>query len=170
MALFQILARDGGAPFLHEVVMEEIRGEIVEFQERFLLVAPGFARALFILQFDARPLREPADSGDEIEVLVFHHEGEHVAARAATEAVPDLLLRVDIEARRLFLVEWAEGAEVCPRTLEREIRADHLDNVVVLANLLKNGFGNNARHGLVGKRFVIGFYLATAAQQPTTIS
>ena len=119
-------------------MVEEIRGEFMEFQKLFLEIAPWFVGLFFVFEFDAGALGQTADGIDELKVLVFHHEGEDVAARAASETVPDLLLGIDVEAGRLLFVERAEGAEVRTGPFEREIRTDHLDNIVVLANLLEN--------------------------------
>jgi hypothetical protein len=60
-------------------------------------------------------------------------------------------------------VERAEGTEVRARSFEWEIRADHLDNIVVLANLLKDRFRYEAGHGLIEKRVRDRFLSATAA-------
>ena len=47
-----------------------------------------------------------------------------------------LPLWINVKRRRFFLVEWTERLEISAGPLHREIRADHLDDVVGGRDLL----------------------------------
>src|SRR5581483_1603903 len=65
-----------------------------------------------------------------------HHEVEDTAARVASEAMKESTLGVYRERRSFLLVEWAEADVVAPGALEADVRADNLDDIGALANLL----------------------------------
>ena len=64
-------------------------------------------RSVLVLDCDAEAIGEPFDGLGEVELLGLTHERDRVAACAAAEAVVELVLRVDGEARRPLLVEGA---------------------------------------------------------------
>ena len=72
----------------------------------------------------------------KIDVLVFHHEAENTAARAAAKTMKCLPGRAYDERRCFLLMERAKSLEISSPALEREIRADHFDDVVCRRDLL----------------------------------
>ena len=64
-------------------------------------------RRLLVLDLDVEPVREPLDRAREVQLLGLAHERDHVAFRAAAEAVVELLHRIHGEARSALLVEGA---------------------------------------------------------------
>jgi hypothetical protein len=90
------------------------------------------------LNFDpnARALGQFPDCSGEFEVLVIHHEPEHGAPGAAAETLKYLAGGVDRKGGAPFLVEGAESFVGRARTFEREIRTNHLHDVVRGGNLL----------------------------------
>ena len=98
---------------------------------------PSFVRAPFL--FDNRDTRagpELADGRWKIGMLVLHHEPENAAAHATTKTMKRLPLRIYMERRGLLLVKRAKRLEICARALQREIRTNHLNDVVGCGNLL----------------------------------
>ena len=95
-------------------------------------VVAGLARlrdALLRLELDPGFFRESAQRLDERLALDPHHEIEHRAARAAPEAFEELLLRVDVERRRLLVVERAAGLQVAACPLELDVPGDDRHDV-----------------------------------------
>ena len=86
---------------------------------------------------DAAALGEETDGVDEGHAVRHHQELEDVAVRAAAEAVEGAAGGGDDEGGRLLLVEGAAGLEVGRGALERDARADELDDVRPSANLLQ---------------------------------
>ena len=85
-----------------QVALEE-RRRLVEHGVEALALATrvvGLRRALLVLERDPEPLGEPLDRADEVEALRLAHEGDDVAALAAAEAVVEVQVGVDGEARR----------------------------------------------------------------------
>jgi len=82
-------------------------------------------------------------------MLVIHHEPKNAAAHPAAETVERLPLRTDMERRRFLLMKWAERPEIRARAFNREIRPDHVDDVVRGGDLL-DGLRWNC-HGPNGK-------------------
>ena len=95
---------------------------------------------------NAGALGQPAHGCEEVQAFVLHHKLEDIAAGAAAEAMPDLLGRVDIEARRLLFVKRAQRPEVRARPFQGKVRADDFHHVVGVADLLQDLFGNSWRH------------------------
>ena len=67
------------------------------------------------LQRHAVALGQRLQRRAEVQPLRLHHELEDVAARAAAEAVVELLDRVDAERRRALLVERAQPLQARAR-------------------------------------------------------
>ena len=82
-------------------------------------------------------------------MFVIHHEPENAPAHAAAETMKRLPLRTDVERGRFLLVKRAERFEVRARAFEREIRPDHVDDIVRGGDLL-DGLRWNC-HGPNGK-------------------
>ena len=72
----------------------------------------------------------------KIEMFIFHHEPENASADPAAKAMKRLPLWINVKRRRFFLVEWTERLEISAGPFHREIRADHLDDVVGGCDLL----------------------------------
>jgi hypothetical protein len=66
---------------------------------------------------------------DEAHPAVLGQELDRIAARAAAEAVIELLARADREARRFLGMERAQPAEVRAAFLQLHVAADDLDDV-----------------------------------------
>ena len=52
-------------------------------------------------------------------------------------------LGIDVKGRRLFAMERAEGAEAGPHFLERDVRADDIDDVIRRRHALDGLLGNH---------------------------
>ena len=126
-----------------------VGGGALEQREQPLarLPALGLARILGLaLELDVRALGEPLERRAEVEPLRLHGEREHVAARAAAEAVVELLDGIDAERRRPLLVERAQaGQPPLAGGLELGAGADELDEVDGVADALARVAGV-ARH------------------------
>src|SRR5205823_9350318 len=78
-------------------------------------------------------------------------EGEDIPRAFAAEAVPRLHLRVDLEARAVLLVEWAQAPEVLVPSGQANVLLDDLDQVDlgldlgegVIGRLLKGSPGSH---------------------------
>ena len=68
----------------------------------------------------------------KVALVHLHHELENVAARAAAEAVIDLLDRMHRERRRLFGMKGAQAGEILPVLFQAHVFADHADDVRLL--------------------------------------
>ncbi len=64
-----------------------------------------------------------------------HHEVEHRAAHAASEAMKKSALGIDRKRRRLLIVERAEADEVAAGAPQAHVRADNLDDIGARAHL-----------------------------------
>jgi hypothetical protein len=99
-----------GAAELLEVVLG---GQPVRLDQPGALggLAAGCRRALLVAQLDAVAAGQPLDGLLEVQVLGVAHEADDVAGLAAAEAhvVPER--RVDVERRRLLVVEGAQALQ-----------------------------------------------------------
>ena len=75
---------------------------------------------------------------------MLDQERERVAALAAAEAVEDPAVGIDLERRRLLVVEGTEALEAAAGLLERDVPADELDEVGAIADRLERLFGDPA--------------------------
>ena len=137
-ASLQIVARDLARGLVGERGLPALRDLLVNLEQRFLkkavLLLP---RVFFKLQRQVRPFGQPPHGFGEGDVFVFLDEREHVAALVTAEAMKDLSMRIDVEARRFLFVKRAEGDEVCAGAFEREIRANDIDDVAGGADLFE---------------------------------
>ena len=88
-----------------------VGGRALEQCEQPLALGPalGVARVLGVaLELDPGALGERLERGGEVQPLRLHRELEDVTARAAAEAVVELLDRIDAERRRALVVERAQ--------------------------------------------------------------
>ena len=144
-ALLEILPRLFSARRFQECAVKEQRNLLVNLQQGILGRTAAFVRVR-PLQPDAGALGEHPRRRGKIHVLVLHHELEHVAARAAAEAVINLSLGVDVERGRLFLMERAKRLVRGTAALELEVCADDLDDVVRASDVFENVLGNDLGH------------------------
>ena len=115
-----------------EVPLEEDRRLLEQREEP--LASPArlvrLRRDLLVLERDAEPLREPLDRADEVEPFGLADEGDDVAALAAAEAVVEVEIGVDGEARGALLVERAATRVARSRSPSGATSAAHdLDDV-----------------------------------------
>ncbi len=127
--------------------MPSLRQLLVNFIQRVFEAARFFRfRILLKLQHDAGPLGQSFHGLHEINVLIFLNELEHVTPGVATEAVINLPLRIDIEARSFLLVKRTQRHVIAAGALQGKVIADHIDNVAGRANLLDRGLRNAPGH------------------------
>ena len=86
---------------------------------------------------DAAFFRHGANRLRKRDLVHLHHELEHVAARAAPEAVINLLHRMHRERRRFFGMEWTQPREILPGLFQAHIFAHHANNVRLLLDALR---------------------------------
>ncbi len=117
---------------LPEVALEEGRRLIENGEEALTALARlvGLRRGLLVLERDPEPLRQPLDRSDEVESLGLADEGDDVAALAAAEAVIQVEVGVDREARRALFVKRAPAHVPRARALaQRRAQPHDLDDV-----------------------------------------
>ncbi len=107
------------------------------------------ASAVLARHLDAGDRRERFDRRDEVEPIVFHQKRQRSAGRTAAEAVIELLLRIDAERRRLFVVKRAQRLKVATGFAQRHARIDHVDDVDPRQQIIDEGLGNPAGHAAV---------------------
>jgi hypothetical protein len=147
-ALGQVGARRSRLGRLPQHAHEVRGGALEQRQQPLALAAPlGLARVLGLtLELDARPLGQQLERTREVKPLGLHREAEDIAARAAAEAVVELLDRLDAERRRALVMERAQaGHAVRPSRLELCPRAHELDEIDRVADPLAR-FVGVARH------------------------
>ena len=126
-------------------LLEEIRG----LRERVIERArAATAPATLASRGTSRPTRAASSSTavDEIQPVVFHQESERRAVGAAAEAVIEALVRADGEGGRLLAVKRAAGLVLAARLLELDARADDLDDVRSLHQLVDEVLWNARSH------------------------
>ncbi len=74
-------------------------------------------------QREARHVGEPLDGLGERQAVGLHHEADDVAVLARGEVVVKTLLVVDVEGRRLFLLERRQPLPLPPRLLQLDALA-----------------------------------------------
>jgi hypothetical protein len=62
-------------------------------------------------------------------VLMFGYKTENIAPASASEAVVELVFRVHLERRSLFMVEWAQPDMTVTRPAQMDRPAYHIDDV-----------------------------------------
>ncbi len=120
-------------------------GERVEAARSLLRPAELLGAEVALLDRHPGAGCELLDGVDEGQALELGEEAEAVAARATPEAVVDLLVRDDVEARRLLLVERAQPDVAVAALLELHAPLDEGDEVGPRANLVDQVPGD-ARH------------------------
>ena len=125
-----------------------VAGQRGYLQQRVLQRA-GLLSLGVTLEFQRNPsaLGEALDRFDKRKVLVFLNEGEYVAAFMAAEAMENLTMRIDDEARSFLFVKWAERYEIRSGSLEWQTCANDLDDIAGRADLFQSRSGEEAGHG-----------------------
>jgi hypothetical protein len=124
--------------------LEEARGGSVRGEERLpLRLGPArLGRQVVGGQRDAGAAGKRAGRLREAHPLAAHEEVEGGPAGSAAEAVEETPCLVHRERRGLLLVERAEPLPPRARLLERDLLADHLDDVRPLADLPQRLLGD----------------------------
>ncbi len=133
-----------------ELLGVELLGDLVGLDEP---PAGGAARAdrlvvaVLATQLDADLLGQALDGLGEGQPVDLHEEGDDVAALPAAEAVEELAGRVDVEGRRLLVVEGAQALQRSPAgALERDVLGHHVVDPRLLAHLGDVVVANPACH------------------------
>ena len=145
-AAMQVGTGRGGAGIAraHELQMVEILG-LLAGEHHALALGTRHAPATDLLDVDVGTVRQRAYRLGKLEMLGFHDVAEDVAAFAAAKAVPKLRVRVDLERRRLLVVERAAPPEQAPLLFEHDTLRDERHQVDRLADP-PYVFIANARH------------------------
>src|SRR5256885_8993048 len=109
--------------------------ELEQGAARFMLSIFVRSRA-FLDNWNADARRQFSHGRWKIEMLIFHHEPKDASADSAAKAMKRLALWINVKRRRFFLVKWTERLEISAGPFQRQIRADHLDDVVAGRDLL----------------------------------
>ena len=112
-----------------------------------LVLALGCARVL-ARHLEPHHLRERFDGVRKLEIVVGHEKADRGAVRAAAEAVIEALRRAHGERRRLLAVERAEAFVVAAGALQRDARADDLDDVGAAEQLVDEGLWDSPGHSV----------------------
>src|SRR5262249_49086595 len=127
----EVVARSRARLRLPQVALVEARCGIEE-REQALRSAPALVflrRPLLVLEPNVEAISEPFDRAREVELLRLADERDHVALRAAAEAVVELVSWIDREARRAFFVKWTSPRVTRAGLLQRRPRGDDRDDV-----------------------------------------
>ena len=81
----------------------------------------------------------------EAEMLELHEKCDRSTAHTTAEAMIELFGSAYCERGCFLVVKWAEADEVCAGALELEERADDVNDVACVANLLDRGLGNDGQ-------------------------
>ena len=106
-------------------------------------------RAALAGNLDAGDRRERLDRSHELQPVVLHQERQRRAGRATTEAVIELLFRIDAERRGLFVVKRTQRLKVAAGLAQRHARVDHVDDVDPRQQIVDERLGNPAGHAAV---------------------
>jgi hypothetical protein len=138
-AFGEVIARDLAAGIIGQHRLPALRDLLVDLEQlvleklRFLL-----SRALLEIERDFRPLRQTLHRFDKREIFVFANKRNDIAALVAAEAMENLPMRIDIEARGLFPMKRTERDKSAPGAFQRQNRADHVHDIARGANLLQS--------------------------------
>ena len=147
----EVLAHRRARVGVPQVPLEEHRRLLERLVETvaMLLGALRRRRGLLVLELHPEPVGQPLDRADEVEALGLAHEGDHVALRAAAEAVVELVDRVDREAGRALVVERAAARVPGAALAQSGALRDDLDDVGRRDRVANRGV-LDARHLLEG--------------------
>ena len=124
---------------------------ILSSVSRSAVLGPLLVALLELRQRHPEALRELLHRVGKPDLVVQLEELQHVAADAAAEAVEEALVAVDVERRRLLAVERAQPLVGGAGLLERDVVADHHDDVGVVLQVVdellreeRQGEGNSS--------------------------
>ena len=124
----------------HQRAVKETRRLAVRLEHPSAQIAQGIIVGILgHIQPDA--LREILDRVDIVEVLDLHNKRNHVARRAAAEAVKGVGFRVDIEGRRFLAVKRTQTDHVPAAPLERDVGGNDFRNIVSGFQLVNEPLG-----------------------------
>src|SRR5881394_442881 len=83
--------------------------------QRTRLLVLGVA---IVFQRNPRPFGQTTDRFGKRKTLVFLDPAENVPSLVTAEAMKNLEVRIDVEARRFLFVKWAQRPEVRPGALQ----------------------------------------------------
>ena len=86
---------------------------------------------------DLRRLGQSPQGVHETNAFVFPDKGEHVATLAAAETAENLFLCINVEARRLLLVERTQAREILSRLFQANVFPHHADDVRLLLHAIR---------------------------------
>ena len=81
-------------------------------------------------------LGQPSHRIGKLHLVELHHESEQVAALAASEAMPELRVRIYLAGRGFLLVKRTAAPEIAATLLQGHALAHDVDDIVGLANSL----------------------------------
>ena len=108
------------------------------------------AIAVLVRDFQPGLARQLLDRLGKLQLVQIHQKADGIAARAAAEAVVELLVRAYREGGRLFLMEGAAGAVVLAGLLQLDARSHHLDDVGAVEQVVNETLGDQSGHGGIG--------------------
>jgi hypothetical protein len=121
----------------------EFLGDRVRFEDA--RSEPGVVAITFFGDLDSEfPGERPRGFGKG-ETLMGHHEANDVATGLATEAMKDFAIWIDVERRRLLVVERTEALPVPARLPEFDITRHEGDDIRSASDLLDRGFRDPAQ-------------------------
>ena len=112
-AFLQIIARGLAGGFVEQAILPALGDLLVNLEQLVLEMARLLFAGVFV-EFKGNfcAVGETAHGIHETDVFVFLDEGENIAPLVAAKAMKNLPVRIDVEARRLFLVKRAKRNEI----------------------------------------------------------
>ena len=150
-AALEIIHRSLARRMTLERLAVEIGGGGEQRVQRRIGWLPRFVRAatFFAGDFHAGGFGQVLNRLGEIQVVVVHEKAEGVATGAATEAVIELLVRADAERWGFLFMERAAGSVVLAGLFQLHARADHVDDVGAVQEVVNKALGNQPGHGVL---------------------
>jgi hypothetical protein len=128
-------------------------GDFVRGVDLLLFAAHASRRGRLRFDLDPGPPREEPHGFGEREILESRDEGNHVAARAATEAFEEAAIGVDVKRRRLLAMKRAQAHEVVAAFGQLYVRSDEGTDIGAREDLAAGGLIDERhrllRHGSV---------------------
>ena len=127
-------------------VLVVLRGESVEFHDSAAGLGALAVGRRAVGELDPGLVGEDLEGTPEVDLLDLFNEAEQVTALVTAEAVPGLLLLVDLEAGRLFGVKGADAPELPSAFAQWNVLLDDLDQVQARLDLVDRVVGPGSRH------------------------
>lgn len=97
------------------------------------------------------------------QAIVFHQEGDGIAALLAPKAMKDLPIGIDIERRRLLVMERTKPLPISAGLLEFNVAGDQTNNVGSISDLMDRRFGDPTQIRL--SRFVVASRISSSSDE-----